>query len=180
MPRRSTASASELELYRFFRTAGHTPERERAVRRFSKLGEHGLLWQGIALCGAAVDADERRRWLRAWATIVLAFGANQVVKLLFRRPRPDVPGLPRLMGTMSNRSYPSAHATTAATAAWVLPPLVAGRGSGARSPLRGAAASAIAPVGLAMSLSRLYLGVHWPSDVLAGYALGAAIGELAS
>jgi undecaprenyl-diphosphatase len=85
--------------------------------------------------------------------------------LVVRRPRPDVAELPPLMGTISNRSYPSAHATTSAAAARVLSPLVG-------VPLE--------PAAVAMSLSRLYLGVHWPSDVLAGYALGAAIGELAS
>ena len=69
------------------------------------------------------------------------------------------------MGTMSNRSYPSAHATTSACGAHVLSPLVG-------VPLQ--------PLAVAMSLSRLYLGVHWPSDVAAGYALGAAVGELAS
>jgi undecaprenyl-diphosphatase len=73
------------------------------------------------------------------------------------------------MGTMSNRSYPSAHATTSAAAMRVLPPL-----------LPPAAAPAIASAAVAMSLSRLYLGVHWPSDVAAGYALGGAVGELAS
>ena len=73
------------------------------------------------------------------------------------------------MGTMSNRSYPSAHATTSACAARVLPPLL----GSASAPVIGSAA-------VAMSLSRLYLGVHWPSDVAAGYALGAAVGELAS
>ena len=69
------------------------------------------------------------------------------------------------MGTMSNRSYPSAHSTTSACAARVLSPLVG-------VPLE--------PLAVTMSLSRLYLGVHWPSDVAAGYALGWAIGELAS
>jgi membrane-associated phospholipid phosphatase len=124
-----------------------------------------MLWQGLALTGALVDTDRRREWLRAWAVIGGSFAANQVVKFMFRRPRPDLPGLPRLMGTMSNRSYPSAHSTTSACGARVLSPLIG-------VPLE--------PLAVAMSLSRLYLGVHWPSDVVAGYALGAAIGELAS
>ena len=165
MPRRSTGSVSEERLYVLFRTLGHTPRAEQVVKTFSKLGEHGLLWQGIALTGALVDSDRRPRWLRAWAVIAGSFGVNQLVKLLFRRPRPDLPELPRLMGTMSNRSYPSAHATTSATGARVLSPLVG-------VPLY--------PLAVAMSFSRLYLGVHWPSDVIAGYALGAAIAEMAS
>lgn len=135
------------------------------MRVGSKLGEHGLLWQGIALAGAALDRERRQQWLRAWAVIGGSFVANQVVKLAVRRRRPDVDGLPRLMGTPSNRSYPSAHATTSATGARVLSPLVG-------VPLY--------PLAIGMSLSRLYLGVHWPSDVVAGYALGAAVGELAS
>ena len=112
-----------------------------------------------------MDADRRPQWLRAWGTVGLSFAVNQLVKFLFRRPRPDVPGLPRLMGTMSNRSYPSAHSATSACGARVLSPLVG-------VPLY--------PLAAAMSLSRLYLGVHWPSDVAAGFALGSAVGELAS
>ena len=94
-----------------------------------------------------------------------SFVVNQAVKFTFRRPRPDLDGLPPLMGTMSNRSYPSAHATTSAAAARVLSPLVGAN---------------LYPVAAAMSLTRLYLGVHWPSDVAAGFALGLAVGELAS
>ena len=112
-----------------------------------------------------MDSRRRREWLRAWGVIGGSFGVSQLVKLFVRRPRPDLPELPRLMGTMSNRSYPSAHATTSAAAARVLSPLVG-------VPLE--------PLAVTMALSRLYLGVHWPSDVVAGYALGAAVAELAS
>jgi membrane-associated phospholipid phosphatase len=135
------------------------------VKTFSKLGEYGLLWQGIALTGVAVDGRRRSQWLRAWAVIVGSFGVNQVVKLLFRRPRPEIPELPPLTGTASNRSYPSAHATTSAAAARVLPPLLGLQ---------------LYPLAVLMAISRPYLGVHWPSDTVAGFALGAAVAELAS
>jgi membrane-associated phospholipid phosphatase len=124
-----------------------------------------LLWHGIALAGAALDEKRRGQWLRASATVVGAFGVNTVIKLAVLRTRPRVEGLPPLINTMTQMSYPSAHATTSAAAARALAPLV--------SP-------AIYPLAVAMALSRLYLGVHWPSDTLAGLALGTAVGELAS
>jgi membrane-associated phospholipid phosphatase len=135
------------------------------VKEFSKLGEYGLLWQGIALTGAAADSRRRPQWLRAWAVIAGSFGVNQLVKLLFRRPRPDIPELPPLTGTMSNRSFPSAHATTSAAAARALSPLLGVE---------------LYPLAVVMATSRLYLGVHWPSDTVAGFALGAAVAELGS
>jgi undecaprenyl-diphosphatase len=95
--------------------------------------------------------------------VASAYGINQVIKFAVRRRRPELPGLPPLSATVSRLSFPSAHATTSFAAARAYRGL-------APSPLLYAAA-----VGLA--LTRPYLGVHYPSDVLAGALLGTAIAE---
>jgi membrane-associated phospholipid phosphatase len=135
------------------------------VAHFSKLGEHGAVWYAISGAGAALDPARRREYGRAAAAVAASFAANQAVKFLVRRPRPELPDLPRLVHTMSNRSYPSAHATTSAAGARMLAPLLPA------APLYALAA--------ALAVSRPYLGVHYPSDSLAGAALGAAVAELA-
>ncbi|HKP90122.1 MAG TPA: phosphatase PAP2 family protein [Thermoleophilaceae bacterium] len=97
--------------------------------------------------------------------MLISFGANQAIKLAVRRPRPDLPDLPPpAIGTMSNRSYPSAHATTSAAAARALARVLP------RAPVY-----ALAGV---LALSRPYLGVHYPSDTAAGVVLGVAVEEL--
>jgi membrane-associated phospholipid phosphatase len=156
----------DIALLRQFRTRGHSPGVETAVRRFSQLGEHGILWYSVSAVGAAVSREHRKTFGRAAALVLGSFAANQAVKLVVRRPRPDLPGLPPLVHTMSNRSYPSAHATTSAAAAVALSPVLP------PAPLYA--------VATALALSRLYLGVHYPSDTLAGAALGVAVAELAS
>jgi membrane-associated phospholipid phosphatase len=123
------------------------------VARFSTLGEHGLIWFGIAAA--------TRRWDAA-RTVAIAYGANQLIKVVVRRRRPAQEG--RLADTMSDLSYPSAHAATSVAGASRLSETLPA------APLWGLAA--------ALSLSRLYLRVHYPSDTLAGAALGRAIAEL--
>jgi undecaprenyl-diphosphatase len=148
------------------RTRGHAPPVERAVRVYSKLGEHGAIWLATAGAGAALDPGRRAAWLRAGATVVASFVANQAVKLAVRRPRPQLDDLPPLIHTMSNRSYPSAHATTCGAATVAFDALLPS------APLRA--------VAVTMALTRPYLGVHYPSDSVAGYALGVAVAELAA
>jgi decaprenylphosphoryl-5-phosphoribose phosphatase len=157
--------ALDQALLRALRTRGHSPAAERAAVNLARAGEWGAGWIGLALVCAAVDRDRRRWHLRSAATVAGAFAANYGIKLIVRRPRPDLEGLPPLGPTISRLSYPSAHATTSFTGAGML------SGRLPPAPLYAAAA--------AMALSRPYLGVHYPSDVVAGVVLGAAIARLA-
>ena len=158
--------ALDLAVLRAFRTRGHTPARERAVVMFSCLGEQGLLWFALSATGAALDPPNRPVYTRAAKTVLGVYAFNQVLKALVKRQRPQLEGLPPLAGTLSGLSYPSAHAATSFAGARMLCPVLPA------GPLYG--------IACALVLSRLYLGLHYPSDILAGAALGSSIAELAS
>lgn len=134
------------------------------VRRFSALGEHAAGWLVLGGCGLALERGERRRaWRRGLWAVATAYLLNTALKNVARRRRPSQEDLPALMATPTQLSFPSAHSASsfAAAAAYapVLPsgPLVATAG--------------------AMAFSRVWLGVHYPSDVLVGAGLGTAVGR---
>jgi membrane-associated phospholipid phosphatase len=162
-----TLQALDDQLLRGARTWGHTPGVERAVGCFSRLGEHGAVWLAIGLAGGALDGANRARWRRGVASVALAYGLNTATKALVKRRRPELPGLPALTSTPTRLSFPSAHAATSFAGA-----LAYARVGAPARPLYALAAS--------LSLSRLYLGVHYPSDVLAGAALGSAVATMLS
>jgi membrane-associated phospholipid phosphatase len=162
---RQTLGELDLAGLRFARTAGHTPAAERAIRAFSKLGEHGLLWIGLGAAGAAIDRRRAARWLRAGAIVAGAYGANVAIKYTVRRPRPDLPGLPPLIDTPGEMSLPSAHSTTSFAAVHLFSEL-------------GLPKPPLYVLAVSLACSRLYLGVHYPSDIVAGATLGTAIGRL--
>lgn len=136
-----------------------------AARGLSHLGEHAAAWIALGALGAAVDAPRRREWLRATGSVVLAHGVSVVVKRVARRTRPELPGLLVGVGVPSRWSFPSSHATSTTAAA-----VAYGRLLGSPVP------AAAVPV---MAWSRLALGVHFPTDVAAGSALGATVALLA-
>ena len=155
----------DLSLLRLFRTRGHPPAIEAAVAAFSRLGEHGTGWYALAAAGAAFDGPNRPVYRHAAVVTLAAYAANQSIKFAVRRRRPRLADLPPLTDTVSELSYPSAHASTSFAAARALsralpwPPLYA--------------------LATAMALSRPYLGVHYPTDSVAGAALGDAVARFA-
>lgn len=141
-------------------TIGQNPAVVKAARGMSHFGEHSLGWIGIAAVGALVDKPRRRQWAGVAVGAFGAHAASVVIKRVVRRPRPNHPSVQVNVSTPSKLSFPSSHATSTTAAAVLL-----GRLTGLPLP-----AVLVPP----MLLSRVVLGVHYPSDVLAGSALGAA------
>lgn len=135
------------------------------ARGYSSWGEHARGWLALGLVGAAVDRDRRRFWLGVTAATFSAHAGAVVLKRVVRRRRPDDARVAVLTSTPSDLSFPSAHVASTTAAAVALAPLVG-------MPLAVAAAGG-------MAFSRVLLGVHYPSDVAVGAALGAAAAGVA-
>jgi membrane-associated phospholipid phosphatase len=154
------SSASEVRILQTVQgTIGAAPAVVKAARGMSHFGEHALGWVAVAGVGAALDKPRRRRWAGVAVGALGAHAASIVIKRVVRRPRPNDPSVQVNVSTPSKLSFPSSHATSTTAAAVLL-----GRLTGLPLP-----AVLIPP----MLLSRLVLGVHYPTDVLAGSALGA-------
>lgn len=133
----------------------------------SKAADHSTLWVGIAGGMALIGGRPRRGAVRG----VLALAgssvvANAILKPIFPRRRPPVRvwlSPRRGVQIPTSSSFPSGHASSAAAFTTAV---------AMESPIAGAV---IAPLAAAVAYSRVHNGVHWPSDVFAGLAVGGAI-----
>ena len=159
-------TAAELGLHGVaaVRRLPHPRAIDAALIVLSRATDHSAAWLAIAAVGTAIDRDRRTRWLAAAVRIAAVEGGVRAVKRGLRRRRPAIAGYPPLAPATSPLSFPSAHTAAAFTALSAFEDLLP------RGLLRGVAA--------ATAFSRLYLGLHFPSDVLAGALVGRACARL--
>jgi membrane-associated phospholipid phosphatase/diacylglycerol kinase family enzyme len=151
--------------------ATHTPALDRLLPALSGAANHSKLWIGIAggLIAARRASGQRAAARGLGSIVVTSAVVNLGVKRIVRRPRPSlrrVPAIRRLPMQPLTTSFPSGHAASAAAftvgVGVELPPV----------------AALLAPVAAAVGYSRIYVGVHYPADVLVGAALGSGVALL--
>ncbi|AZA10518.1 phosphatase PAP2 family protein [Corynebacterium gerontici] len=157
MPKASIRSEADV-LVAIQDAVGDRPAVFKGARALSHFGEHALGWLALSAGGAAIDRSRRQAWVRLGASAFLSHAASVVIKRIVRRKRPHDPRIKIGVGTPSKLSFPSSHATSTSAALVSLAYL-----SGSSLPLVGV------PI---MMFSRMVLGVHYPTDVAAGAAIG--------
>ncbi len=145
------------------RTRFHGPAMESFAKLLGRIGEYAAVWVVIGGVLAIAVPDHRGEFLAAGFFGPVTIGVNYLVKLLARRQRPVLEGLPPLGGAPSSLSFPSAHTTSGFACSTVMTQIEP-------------ACAALFGLALAIGLCRPYLGMHYPSDVLGGALLGVGLG----
>ncbi|RFA07954.1 hypothetical protein B7R54_01035 [Subtercola boreus] len=153
------------------------------ARLMSLFGEHAAGWILLGLVGAVLDEPRRFAWLAGVLAVVVAHGVSIVVKRLVRRLRPGIvvragsrgdsvggyassdAGPVKVYATAPSKlSFPSSHASSTMAAVIVYTALL---------PLLWPVALLVV---VAMGFSRVILGMHFVTDVLAGFGIGILVG----
>lgn len=147
------------------------PVQDDLVIAFTSLGNSGILF---IVAGVILLCFKKTRRVGIAALLALLIGfliTNLTLKPLVSRPRPwlDVDGLVHLLGESAYRSFPSGHSTSAFAFAF------AALYGAEKKWLKWAAMI----VAILMGLSRLYVGVHYPTDIIGGILVGWVSGWLA-
>ena len=134
------------------------------MRAFTVAGSAGAMWGAIAFFACVLSGLEPLNIAIPWGAVAGSWLVAEGTKHFFNRTRPflwDTEVAP-LIKTPSSSSFPSGHSATAAAGALTL------------SVIYPSLAPAFLVSGLLVALSRVYLGVHYPFDVLAGVLIGTA------
>lgn len=139
------------------------------VAFYTNLGEAGILWILISIGFLFFAKTRKAGVLSLLAMLICYVGNDLILKELVERPRPflTVEGLTPLISWPGSYSFPSGHSCSSFAAAGVWAQTLQGRGARWAKPL-------LLVMALLMALSRLYVGVHYPTDVLTGSLIGLA------
>lgn len=132
------------------------------IRAITLMGDNGLIWLVLLLL-LLIYPKTRKLGIVAGLSFLLCVGVAEVIKNLVMRPRPflDIAELVPLVKPPQSYSFPSVHTVSSFSVAWIL----------LWSRERKAIRYAVFAFALLMAFSRLYVGVHYPSDVLTGMLL---------
>ncbi|WP_072392272.1 phosphatase PAP2 family protein [Hyphomicrobium sp. CS1GBMeth3] len=143
---------------------------EEAVRDITALGSTIVLTLAVIVVSVYLwiaNAPAKAAFLIV--AVTLGSMLNRLLKIGYARPRPDIVA----HGTfVSSESFPSGH-TTNSTIVYLMLGMMLARVE-ASYPVKLFIFGVCVAISLMVGLSRIYLGVHWPTDVLAGWAVGAA------
>jgi len=169
-------AGADRALFHLVNGAWTTPLLDRVMPLLSEIGNFGAVWLLILGALAAFGKTTGRKIaLAGLAAFAMGFAGSHIMKDLVMRPRPFavLPGVRLLIPEPGSFAFPSGHTTSSIAVASGA--VLAARKLLGKMPLWGWSMLALA---VAISYSRIYVGVHWPSDVAAGALFGVFSGWL--